>query len=1266
MANTRKYLNHLLQNTGITPACSEEERAAADIVADIFKNHGFQPEIQEFNASSGDKMAQAVYGILVFVGAILAGIGGAVGLVGLLLALLGAVLHGLERMGKPMLSRFGSGGLSQNVIAYHKASGPLASPRNRPVVVVAHYDSPRADLLAQAPFAAYRPLLVKLLPFAMLIPAAVAVACLFPIPAVAKTALWVVSIVVALVPLTYSVAILANKFVLPYTSGSVCNKSSVAAMLGVMDAVAPYQGENEFPRDKPFAEFMDEQRSFIPADDEFADYRDDDAAEFAGDAPIIPKGRAADEPVSEDSVRETGFEVYESDEPVLESTTTMTRDDLIAAGLNPVSYEDDDRAALLDGGEDRGEFGSVSVDDEASADRVAAEENVEPAAEPAAEPASEPALPRNAAGNLRYGADIIRALGMVADDCAFSYAADALPVPPAPAAPAPVEPAAYSPAAPAPAPARTIDDSGAAVRGAADAPRTFHQREYGSDNDRAGSEARTVAYGEHEALPVDNVYSEPHRDQFTQDMWAAPAPEAIEELVKGAAEDDAVNSVPAGGASPVESIDDETAVAADNDDFGGVDAAYEASNEHLGANDLGQRGHEDDEDLESYAVAPAYQRSSSIYSQAYDAIDVEAPEEEEQFTPIVEDTSDYILEAEWEVIEDESEGDEAEGTGPDAQAEVSGDAQNEEGDGAQVAEEGSPVADLVETDDEDRSGVIDRDNASRNEDGSSDGEVAGTVSLDVSELDGATAVFEMTPLEKTAVFGGHEDASDSEEGIFSEDQDAVSGDLDAASFDEHDADGESGEFVDEPVEDIDDGNDSVDDLAEASGVCADESQEDGASADGDDLPAASVAALDASAVSEAEIAEGAPRAEAAVKHVEDVPRREDGVNDTVDPASVPAVEEIGEGTASPVAPAQNSFGQTVAMPAIHPRQQPETVDSLMAQIDPQPAPRPQRTLNIPSIGAADHTVPRQIPSVPGIESLQRQQVNRTPLFDLPDPSVKPSDPFASPASATSAATRGFSVVEGPSKSGRVAASTAEAEPGQREAIGKIEAPAPKEKPRRGLGRLFGKKKHEDSMSDWLGVDDDFDAKRTGGEIGSWDNFDDDPGWKGGATGAPGTGEDELKDAITSMGDDELFGHDIWFVATGASECGNAGMNAFLDTHRDKLRGVFLINLECVGSGQVVVLSTEGEQRVLKGDKRIMKLVRRVSADFHHEFGAVDMPFLDTDAYAAMSRSLRSLTIAGVDGSHFACSHSEEDQPYNVDEDNVSLVADVVTEVIRRS
>ena len=50
MANTQNYINHLLQNTGITPACSEEERLAAEDIAQIFRNHGFDPEVQEFYA----------------------------------------------------------------------------------------------------------------------------------------------------------------------------------------------------------------------------------------------------------------------------------------------------------------------------------------------------------------------------------------------------------------------------------------------------------------------------------------------------------------------------------------------------------------------------------------------------------------------------------------------------------------------------------------------------------------------------------------------------------------------------------------------------------------------------------------------------------------------------------------------------------------------------------------------------------------------------------------------------------------------------------------------------------------------------------------------------------------------------------------------------------------------------------------------------------------------------------------------------------------
>ena len=263
MASTNKYLSHLLQNTGITPACSEEERAAADVIARVFENHGFAPEVQEFSAKGTSKVVQAALGIAVFLGAVLMGIGGALGVIGILLVFAAAVLFVLERTGRSVFSSMGHGGLSQNVIAYHKASGPLASPRNRPVVVMAHYDSPRADMLAQEPFAAYRPMLVRLLPYAMVVPAVIAVLRVLPLPGAIKVLLWVVAIVAALIPLVLAVGTIANRFVLPYTSGSVCNKSSVAAMLGVMDAVAPYEGGDEFPGDMPADEYFDQQRQIV-------------------------------------------------------------------------------------------------------------------------------------------------------------------------------------------------------------------------------------------------------------------------------------------------------------------------------------------------------------------------------------------------------------------------------------------------------------------------------------------------------------------------------------------------------------------------------------------------------------------------------------------------------------------------------------------------------------------------------------------------------------------------------------------------------------------------------------------------------------------------------------------------------------------------------------------------------------------------------------------------------------------------------------------
>lgn len=1012
MANTKKYLSHLLQNTGITPACSEEERAAADVIAKIFADHGFAPEIQEFSASGMPKVVQAGLGIVAFVGTVLAGIGGAVGVIGLLLTIVAAVLFVLERTGKPVLSGLGSGGLSQNVIAYHKASGPLASPRNRPVVVVAHYDSPREDLLAREPFAAYRPMIVKLLPFAMVAPAVLCVVRILPVPDAAKVVMWILAIVAALIPLANGVAIIANRFVLPYTTGAVSNKSSVAAMLGVMDAVAPYELGEEFPHDTPADEYFAEQQRILEEAIAEAEAAAAAQAEAAMAYPHELEDAEGVEDVDAESAEDASEEGKPGDDVVdLGSTSTMAAADL-AAGVTGVMTVADETGVMSAASETgvmpaAGETGVMPVADVLDMDATvtsmpASEDDETPLADVAVttedaplasgangadgeqtamdldsvEPEEKLPFYLNAAGNVRFGADTIRGLGMLPASCAVVY----------------------------------------------------------------------------EAAPEDEAEQLTAFDAPAHDVFYSDEPVAASELAKEP--------------SFIEAAD---VPAAD-------DAVY------------------DEEPAEEYE--PSYEDDEVFEVEAEEA----APED-----------FDVILEAEYEVIEDDE----------------------------------------------------------------SEGEAA--AELDVSSEDAP--------------------AFDSDEAVFEDDEDDLS-------------------------------EDDLDKTVAASPLMQDAALfED----DQDDMP----------------FEMEAPAGSLDWNDVDD-----EQVEDSSEETSAPAPEAASE-------PAPD-LSSTVAMPL--PTRPADTIDSLMAEIDRVVPAHPQRTINVPS------TADAPMPHTPA-------SANRASLFDLPDPSATPVDPFAAFGTAqfdsvaaddraasddaAAEARSAFTVISSPAPAVQPAA--------VEQPFETISAPAPApEKPRRGLGRLFGrKKKNDDSMSEWLGVDDSYDAKINGHDIGSWDNSDDD-GWKGGAAGFDGATEEELREAVANMGDDELLGHDIWFVATGASENGNAGIRAFLDTHRDKLRGVFLINLESVGAGQVAMLATEGEQRVLKGDKRIMKLVQRVSADFHHEYPAVDMPYVTTDAHAAMSMSLRSLTLGGVEGTGFALSHTEEDQPYNIDTDNVALVSDVVTEVIRRS
>ena len=1029
MANTQNYINHLLQNTGITPACSEEERLAAEDIAQIFRNHGFDPEVQEFNAPAPSRMAFAVTGILAFAGALLMGIGGGIGLVGTLLAIVGAVLYVLERTGRPVISRLGKTGVSQNVIAYHKASGPLASPRNRPVVVVAHYDSPRAELLAREPYAPYRALIAKLLPIATIAPAAIAILRILPLPGALKVLLWIVAILASLVALANAANIISNRFVLPYTSGSVCNKSSVAAMLGVMDNVAPYQGENEFPDDIPFDTYFGEQKrraeEMARAAAEYAaaqqqndygntiEYEEPAYTEDEYGQPVAPEGEqgeAFDEQID-------GFEGASADETLI-------------GVIAPESQVQDIPA------------------EEPVADESAAESAEEPAAAEQAEP--ELKLYRNAAGNIRFGSDAIRALGMLPESCTLDYEEGEEPT---------FEPAPQ----PDPVVAAQPDEANA-VETEADAETAI--------DPAAGLDVMAPAPAPEELDNTEDDYDAyPQRVSYESDTdFSAELP---------------VTTPHADIASAFSSI------------------GASASHFFKGAFEKGKKLVDDFEEKRA-AAREAAEREAAAQQQAAEAERERAAQEFEQNDaeqPVSVDVADATTSFE--------------------------------------APQPSPA-----------------------------------------DVAGETATFEtQQPVDSTVSF----DATMT----FEKQGTAIAEPLSA------------------PVEDEPAAPDTVEDQSAAEQVAADSSEQE---------------------------------------------------PEPVAPEAPQADESRPYSTQIFTMPAPSDPGATVANAA---PSQAETVDALMAQISSQASPRPN--MNVPDPASAPAPMPSASPlaSVPDPSMPSMQQANiasRTSLFDLPDPSAQVNDPFAT--------------AQGPEPTSAPVVPpmpvTSDVQP-----LETISAPAASAaKPqKRGLGGLFGRKKknEQDSMSDWLGVEDDYDAKKSGRGIGSWDNFeDDDDGWKGGATSSDGASAEDMLAAVASMGDDELLGHDIWFVATGASDCDGAGMKAFLAAHRDKLRGVFFINLESIGAGRLSVVTVEGEQQLLKGDRRIMNLVNKVCKSFHVDCGAFEMPYAKTDAYAALEASRRALTIAGVDGPRLACAHTEDDLPYNVNPTNIATVSEVVTEVIRRS
>jgi len=236
-----------------------------------------------------------------------------------------------------------------------------------------------------------------------------------------------------------------------------------------------------------------------------------------------------------------------------------------------------------------------------------------------------------------------------------------------------------------------------------------------------------------------------------------------------------------------------------------------------------------------------------------------------------------------------------------------------------------------------------------------------------------------------------------------------------------------------------------------------------------------------------------------------------------------------------------------------------------------------------------------------------------------------------------------------------------------------------ERKRPGLwSRIRGRDKGEGAgVSSWLGVGRDFDARKEGRDIGSWENFeeeDDDFGFKGGWAGDDPIGDPDfarneatrIRKRVTESIDRALSEKEVWFVATGAEEVGTVGMKAFLGQYADDLRGALIINLDNLGAGTLHWVTEEGMVRRYHCDRRLASAARRVA--YEEELPVRGRPYrgLSTDATPALARGYKAISIMAFDINerlpnwHWRTDTSDNVRPENI-ENAVRLVKGIVRE-----
>lgn len=284
---------------------------------------------------------------------------------------------------------------------------------------------------------------------------------------------------------------------------------------------------------------------------------------------------------------------------------------------------------------------------------------------------------------------------------------------------------------------------------------------------------------------------------------------------------------------------------------------------------------------------------------------------------------------------------------------------------------------------------------------------------------------------------------------------------------------------------------------------------------------------------------------------------------------------------------------------------------------------------------------------------------------------------------------------------------------------------PKSRFGRLFGKLRRKEKEQVSTpQEWLDVEDTFEAQEVGAARGSWESFRDDsvedlgqttaftpdyledafddeydanmgsqPRYHGrpfeGGAFTPEEGEADLGETMAvpvsafaeGLPADFVFeaqpeetvieqfhakrvDMEVWFVALGSELANNGGMRAFMDAHAADLKGSIIIELQGLGAGQLTLIDKEGTYGAKKASSRMKRLVKKAGQAVGLSVPTGTMEWMNSAAGYALKHGQQSMHLAGMDGRKPAFFAQADDVIENIDEDQLSLNADFVMELLQ--